>query len=185
MALTWDGTNVITYMNGVQEVSNLQGTGTINPTTEPLVLGNIPGFQFWNGSLDEVRISSIARSADWIKASYVNQNAPQTYLTFQTEEAGVEETAAVSIRSNILRPTRGETTTIVFDLDTATGVKISVYDLAGDRVNVIYDQSGSPGLNEVEWDGKNARGRNVVPGVYFITVVIDKRRSVLKALVVK
>jgi hypothetical protein len=186
MALTWDGTNVVTYTNGIQEVSNPQGTGTINPTTEPLVFGNIPGYQFWDGNLDEIRISSIARSADWIKASYTIQNNPQNYLDFQAEETEEEEEdSVVAIRSNILRPAQGESTVISFRLDNATKVTVTVYDLAGDVVGVIFDQTGSVGLNEVSWDGKNRRGKNVVPGVYFITVVIDKKRHVLKALVVK
>ena len=185
MALTWDGTNIVTYMNGVQEVSNPQATGTINPTTEPVVFGNIPGFQFWDGSLDEIRISSIARSADWIKASYVNQNNPQMYLSFQTEETRETADAAVSIKSNILRPARGETTVISYRLDTATKVTVTVYDLAGDRVNILYDGTENAGEHDLIWDGKNSRGRNVVPGVYYIIVMIDRQRTVLKALVVK
>ena len=186
MALTWDGTNIVTYTNGIQEVSNLQGTGTINPTTEPLVFGNIPGYQFWDGNLDEIRISSIARSADWIKASYTIQNNPQNYLYFQAEETEEEDDdSGVAIRSNILCPARGESTVVCFRLDKATKVTVTVYDLAGDVVEVIFDQTGSVGSNEVSWDGKNRRGKNVVPGIYFITVLIDNKRYVLKALVVK
>ena len=41
--------------------------------------------QFWNGTIDEVRISSSARSADWIAAEYNNQSSPSTFYNFGAE----------------------------------------------------------------------------------------------------
>lgn len=44
------------------------------------------GFEQWfNGSIDEVRISNIARSASWILASYNNQKPSSTFLTVGSE----------------------------------------------------------------------------------------------------
>ncbi len=37
--------------------------------------------------LDEIRISSIARTEDWIKTSYNNQSSPATFLSFGSEES--------------------------------------------------------------------------------------------------
>jgi hypothetical protein len=34
-----------------------------------------------NGSIDEGRVSNIARSADWIKTEYNNQSSPKTFNT--------------------------------------------------------------------------------------------------------
>jgi hypothetical protein len=39
----------------------------------------------WNGILDELRISNTVRSADWLTASYRNQNAPATFYTLGSE----------------------------------------------------------------------------------------------------
>jgi hypothetical protein len=41
---------------------------------------NATGQYFWNGSLDEMRYSSVNRSADWIKAEYDNQKSSGTKL---------------------------------------------------------------------------------------------------------
>ena len=60
-----------------------------------------------------------------------------------------------------------------------------MYDLAGRPVAELYDRVGSPGLNEVIWNGKNRRGQKVVPGVYYVVVRIGKERYVKKVLVVK
>jgi hypothetical protein len=35
----------------------------------------------WDGWIDEVRISKIARSADWILAEYNNENSPSTFYS--------------------------------------------------------------------------------------------------------
>ena len=36
---------------------------------------------YWNGSLDEVRVSNTARSADWISTEYNNQSNPSTFYS--------------------------------------------------------------------------------------------------------
>jgi len=72
--------NRAAYLNGVRSsvsASNpLQGTMVSNGNT--LYLGNeSPGSaKSYRGAIDEVRISNIARSADWIKATYDTVNDP-------------------------------------------------------------------------------------------------------------
>jgi hypothetical protein len=43
---------------------------------------------WWDGIIDEARISDKARSADWIKASYLSQNGTFAFCTFGGEGAG-------------------------------------------------------------------------------------------------
>ena len=40
-----------------------------------------------NGSVDEIRISNVARSADWMPASYNNQASPSTFYTVGAQTA--------------------------------------------------------------------------------------------------
>ena len=77
LALTYDGSNVITYRNGGLETNTYpQATGTIDATTEPLLFGDIPPYSHADVNLDEVRISDVVRSADWITTEYNNQSNP-------------------------------------------------------------------------------------------------------------
>jgi hypothetical protein len=46
------------------------------------------GPYFYNGSMDEVRISKTCRSADWVLTQYCNQNDPSGFLSFGSEETG-------------------------------------------------------------------------------------------------
>jgi hypothetical protein len=41
------------------------------------------GYCYFKGMIDEVRVSSIARSADWIKLSYMNQRSDDKLLQFK------------------------------------------------------------------------------------------------------
>jgi hypothetical protein len=91
----------------------------------------------------------------------------------------------VIIRNNIVDPNAGTHTTLNFRLTKAQKVTITVYDLAGRPVKVLYDRTGNIGLNEVTWDGKNRDGRTVVHGVYYVVVLIDKERYVHKVLVAR
>jgi len=40
----------------------------------------------FKGSVDELRISGVTRTAEWIKAGYIYQNEPCAYLSFETPE---------------------------------------------------------------------------------------------------
>jgi hypothetical protein len=46
---------------------------------------NNSGWFYFNGSLDQVEISSIARSGDWVRAEYLNQSSPSTFFTLSPE----------------------------------------------------------------------------------------------------
>ena len=42
---------------------------------------------YMEGIIDEVRISNVARSADWLRASFNNQDAPESFYTVGSQEA--------------------------------------------------------------------------------------------------
>jgi len=47
---------------------------------------NSPDAWEWNGVIDEVRVSHVVRSQDWIKASYTNQVNPSGFIILGSEE---------------------------------------------------------------------------------------------------
>jgi hypothetical protein len=50
--------------------------------------GGNGGWLYWNGALDEVRVSNTARSPGWIQTEYNNQSSPATFLTEGVQENG-------------------------------------------------------------------------------------------------
>jgi len=66
------------FLNGTSDASNTTSSEAITTTTAPLWIGKRYDNGF-NGKIDEVRISNIARSSDWIATEYNNQSNPATF----------------------------------------------------------------------------------------------------------
>ena len=105
-------------------------------------------------------------------------------LTLNAQIVPVKE-GEVIIRNNIINPAKGDYTILNFRLKKSTKVKITVYDLAGNPVKVLYNKKGQAGMNEVRWYGKNKKGKKVVQGVYYVVIMIGKERHVKKVLIVR
>jgi len=61
-------------------------------------------------------------------------------------------------------------TRIRFDVPVGAGrvpVRLEVYTVRGERVRVLVDDARTPGVYEVNWDGRDASGRTVTSGIYF------------------
>jgi hypothetical protein len=69
-AMTWNGTAVITYVNGTAR-STRMGTGGLHTEATQLTIGcNNPRFSCFGGYIDEFRMWSVARSATEIMMNY-------------------------------------------------------------------------------------------------------------------
>jgi RHS repeat-associated protein len=84
---TWDGSTVNLYEDGTLVGSTAQTTDAnpqypLNLGIDGALSGNGDNFE---GSLDEARVSGIARSADWIATEYSNQSSPSAFYAFSLE----------------------------------------------------------------------------------------------------
>jgi outer membrane protein assembly factor BamB len=81
----------IVYINGLPRTTQASVNASIKAqTTWRMAFGNndVGGcFGCFNGKIDEVRISNVARSAAWIATSYNNQSSPSTFHSLAAEEA--------------------------------------------------------------------------------------------------
>ena len=82
IVITHSGTNALLYVDGVNVSSSNQTSIPNNPVD--LFIGKRNDGYYFKGVIDEVRISNVARSAAWIKASYHSCN--DTLLSFGPEE---------------------------------------------------------------------------------------------------
>lgn len=76
VVLVADGTNEKIYVNGDLYVSESNGA-SLPDMAGPFVIGasSISHASFFDGKIDEVRVSDTNRSADWIKAQYTNMTS--------------------------------------------------------------------------------------------------------------
>ena len=82
---TLDGSTWSIYVNGTLDASRVQAVTITPDTTRPIFIGGRSGgTDVPDGRLDEVRISNVARSADWIRAQYASM--ADTLLGYGTPE---------------------------------------------------------------------------------------------------
>lgn len=101
----YDGTNFLNYVDGA-----LQGTLAGFPAGDAgsnIYIGldyrgttTVPEHDFL-GTMDEVRISSVSKSADFIKAEYYNQKNPGTYTNTNTAITATSAAAVSAIGGGI------------------------------------------------------------------------------------
>lgn len=80
---TYDGGLLRCYLDGVL-VGSRTFSFSIDDDKLPLRIGSDDSGHFFSGVLDETRVESTARSADWIKACYDSQRENSTFLTYCT-----------------------------------------------------------------------------------------------------
>lgn len=90
VACTWDNSTMIIYQDGASAATMGSVTGTFVNNSNALRFGGVHGNAGGNpheftGIIDEIKISNIAHSADWVLTEYNNQNSPSTFYTVSTE----------------------------------------------------------------------------------------------------
>jgi hypothetical protein len=94
------------------------------------------------------------------------------------------EPLVTELRQNFPNPFN-TSTTIPFSLDTATSLKIRIYNIKGQFVTELYDGAVEHGEGEVYWNGRDNRGKKVASGIYFTKMVTDSITQVRKMLLLK
>ena len=99
-----------------------------------------------------------------------------TEPTVRTVRPGIR-----SVRPNPFNPS----TTIEYVLDREQQLRIEVFDARGSRVVMLRDEVAAVGEGAVEWNGRDARGRPVAGGVYFVRLRGETVDDVRKIALVK
>ena len=90
--MTYDGSSlasgVTVYVNGASQTLHVDSDSLSASILNNVNLGiaNVDG-GFFNGTIDEVRVSSTLRSAAWIQTEYNNQSSPATFYTVGSAQA--------------------------------------------------------------------------------------------------
>jgi FtsP/CotA-like multicopper oxidase with cupredoxin domain len=74
---------------------------------------------------------------------------------------------------------------IAYALPTDCQVKLSIYNILGQKVKVLVDEYQSAGYKSAKWDGKDDQGRDMASGVYFYRIEAGKFVQAKKMLLIK
>lgn len=76
-------------------------------------------------------------------------------------------------------------TTIDYEVAAESGVEISVFDVSGSLIKVLFDGRRIKGRYEVIWDGTDSDGRTVASGAYICRMVAGSDESTAKMILVR
>ncbi|MBE0606319.1 MAG: DUF2341 domain-containing protein [Deltaproteobacteria bacterium] len=151
-ALTYNGSTMRLVMNGT-DVGSIAKSGDIRQNSWQGMIGNnpnnfLPDGYSWNGKLDEVRFSSVARSLVWLTAESRNQGTPATYQILSGAEALISIFGTVFEDVNYgggAGRDRASSSGVV-----RSGARVELYNNAGAYITAVAtDNSGNysfPGL---------------------------------------
>ena len=88
LAAAYDSTNGLKgYFNGAGD-GTASANGALDTTAAITEIASDHSSRYWNGLIDEVRISNVARSADWLLTTYNSQSSPSTFYALGSEISG-------------------------------------------------------------------------------------------------
>lgn len=85
VATTASGTEVLLYLNGALDTTGTGGIPLNGTNTSQIGSDQAGGGRYFNGKMDEARIASVVRSADWITTEYNNQKSASTFIALGVE----------------------------------------------------------------------------------------------------
>ncbi len=77
------------------------------------------------------------------------------------------------------------TTEIVYNIPENTHVRISVYNILGQKVIDLVSENQKAGMHKVEWNGKDANGLDVAAGIYIYRMTTGNFVSYKKMLLMR
>jgi uncharacterized repeat protein (TIGR01451 family) len=89
VAATYNAGTVTFYVNGASK-GFTPGLGTQAPAANPSAIGywdsSTDANRFFNGLIDEIEVSGVARTAGWLATEYNNQSAPSSFFGLSAEQ---------------------------------------------------------------------------------------------------
>ncbi|NIR47172.1 T9SS type A sorting domain-containing protein, partial [candidate division KSB1 bacterium] len=94
----------------------------------------------------------------------------------------IQAPSTFQLYQNYPNPVNPETT-IRFDLPESGHVRLSIYNMLGQKIRTLLNEIRSAGQYSIRWDGKNDFGSEVSSGVYIVRMTVGeivKSRKLLK-----
>jgi hypothetical protein len=128
---TKNGATARIYLNGILDAQTTSATSTGENNALSLRIGQRAAYtsEYLNSVADEIRVSNIARSADWIKAQSLSMT--DQYITFGSEQAPPHPPD---------KPFNPSPPDGASDVSTSTTLSVDVTDPDGDPMDVTFYQ---------------------------------------------
>ena len=180
-AFAIDASNNVFVGTRIGVMGTNYGSGVFRSTDVGVTWTNI---SFGLGSSAWTNIQALGISpAGYLLVGTLNQGMYRSLtVTAAKDSSGQVIPEAFSLEQNYPNPFN-PSTQIRFSLPVDAGVRITVYNVLGQRVATVLEDALHAGIHEVQWDGRNQFGQTASTGVYFYRIeagsFVQTRRMVL------
>lgn len=144
---------------------------------DPDLLAHTPFDTVYFPIENQEHIAITAESANW----FVSELERGVYAGLPGSEPA---RPSIVLHQNSPNPFR-TSTSIRFALAQAGHVRLEVFDVTGRSVAVLVDGLMPAGAGRAAWSGRDARGRRVAPGLYFVNLSSRGARETAKMLLLR
>lgn len=88
------------------------------------------------------------------------------------------------LKQNYPNPFNPETT-IEYQVPQKSRIKIEIFNLLGQKIKTLVDQSHQPGIFKLKWNGTNEFGKPVPSGIYFYSLISSGSTQIRKMSLLK
>jgi hypothetical protein len=175
LAGVYDGTAWRLYRNGAEVATKANAQGAL-ASDSGWFLGSWAGTaRFFSGDIDEVRVSNVVRSPDWIKLEYATQKSGQTAVVLGQTQTVLTAVAPAADSREFTFTAPGARLSFPAPL---SSLHVTVADMAGRAVWSSAVEAGG-GASRSRWDGA-VGGRAAPAGPYVLRLVesADEGRAI-------
>jgi glucuronoarabinoxylan endo-1,4-beta-xylanase len=138
-------------------------------------------------------VSTSATTVRNASVTFEDKDNPTNVFSAETDSVGQYQVTInlTSVASSTPLPTKFEleqnypnpfstSTAIPYQLKSQADIKVTIYDILGRVVWEAAAAAQTTGAHSIFWDGRNARGQKVAPGVYFYSLRAGSESRVRK-----
>jgi hypothetical protein len=128
------------------------------------------------GSSSQIELESYRLNAD--QAQYANATVAiedEKYLNMPTDYV---------LHNNYPNPFNPETN-IQFDIPENGNVSLKIYNMLGQEIKTLVEETKNAGTHMVQWDGRNENGQSIPSGVYIYRLIAENFTATKKMSLMK
>lgn len=182
--MPWEGASVYLYGYDLNNVVFRKDTTFTNSLGNYEFFNVLMGLKYCvfidiTGGMD----STNSYCFDSLVTDTANNNfmAPSVDVEEESKEAVPEHFALFQNYPNPFNPY----TLIRFALPEDCEVKLEIYNILGQKVKTLVDGFFTKGIQEVVWDGKNQKEKEVASGIYFYRIKTKKYTEIKKMVLLR
>ena len=112
---------------------------------------------------------------------YIDNISLAQHIASPVTDLKVPGAADFQLYSNYPNPFNQETT-ISYRLSSSSHVRLTIYNIKGQLIRTLVDESQEPGFYRVMWNGKNQLGISESSGIYFYRLDVKFKTGALSEI---